>query len=75
MASLELAEVILAVIIGTLAAIVYSLRVLITMDRKIQSVEMNIQRMTNKILQEEVSIERTIKARSPKRTTKRAKKR
>ena len=52
MAGLELAEVILAVIIGTLAAIVYSLRVLIVVERRVASLEMNIQRMTSKILDE-----------------------
>ena len=50
MAGLELAEVILAVIIGTLAAIVYSLRILIVVERRVASLEMNIQRMANKIL-------------------------
>ena len=50
MAGLELAEAILAVIIGTLAAIVYSLRILIVVERRVASLEMNIQRMTNKIL-------------------------
>ena len=52
MAGFELAEVILAVIIGTLAAIVYSLRVLIVVERRVASLEMNIQRMTSKILDE-----------------------
>lgn len=51
MPSLELAEVILAVIIGTLAAIVYSLRVLILMERRVAAMEMNIQRIAKKILQ------------------------
>lgn len=50
MPGLELAEVILAVIIGTLAAIVYSLRVLILLERRVASMEMNIQRVTSKIL-------------------------
>jgi len=51
MAGLELAEVILAVIIGTLLAIVYSLRVLITLERRVASMEQNIQRMTTQILE------------------------
>jgi len=53
MAELALAEVILAVIIGTLAAIVYSLRVLILLERRVASMELNIQRMTSKVLREE----------------------
>ena len=60
MPSLELAEVILAVIIGTLAAIVYSLRVLIMLERRVASMEANIQRMTEKVLKEESAIQRAI---------------
>ena len=60
MPGLELAEVILAVIIGTLMAIVYSLRVLILVERRVASMEMNIQRLTTKILQEETRIERNV---------------
>ncbi len=61
MPALELAEVILAVIIGTLAAIVYSLRVLILLERRVANMEMNIQKMTAKVLKEEAVIERAIK--------------
>ncbi|MBI2102830.1 hypothetical protein HYT55_03255 [Candidatus Woesearchaeota archaeon] len=61
MPGLDLAEVILAVIVGTLAAIVYSLRVLILVERRVASMEMNIQRLTSKVLHEEVMIERIIK--------------
>ena len=63
MAGLELAEVILAVIIGTLAAIVYSLRVLILLERRVAGMEQNIQRLTAKVLQEELKIERIKKRR------------
>lgn len=62
MAGLELAEVILAVIIGTLAAIVYSLRILILVERRVGSMEANIQRMTSKILREETIIEGMLKS-------------
>ncbi|HLD72794.1 MAG TPA: hypothetical protein VJA23_04360 [Candidatus Nanoarchaeia archaeon] len=61
MPGLELAEVILAVIIGTLAAIVYSLRVLILVERRVAGMEMNIQKLTQKVLKEEGVIERAIK--------------
>ncbi len=60
MPGLELAEVILAVIIGTLAAIVYSLRVLILLERRVASMEANIQKMTNKVLREEGVIAKAI---------------
>ena len=63
MPGLELAEVILAVIIGTLAAIVYSLRVLILLERRVASMESNIQKMTAKVLKEEIIIERVMKKR------------
>jgi len=57
---LSLEKVILAVIIGTLLAIVYALRVLILLERRVASMEMNIQRITGKILKEEGNIERTL---------------
>jgi len=60
MPTLELAELILAVIIGTLAAIVYSLRVLILLERRVASMEANIQKMTNKVLREEGAIARAL---------------
>ena len=61
MAGLDLAGVILAVILGTLAAIVFSLRVLYLVERRIASMELNIQRMTAKVLKEESSISRNMK--------------
>ena len=67
MPSLELAEVILAIIIGTLFAIVYCLRVLILLERRIASVESNIQKLTSKVLQEETIIERSIRKGKRKR--------
>ncbi|MDO8657022.1 MAG: hypothetical protein Q7K45_07335 [Nanoarchaeota archaeon] len=63
MPGLELAEVILAVIIGTLAAIVYSLRVLILLERRVASMEANIQKMTTKVLREEGAIVKAISRR------------
>lgn len=60
MPGLELAEVILAVIIGTLAAIVYSLRVLILLERRVANMEQNIQRMTSRVLKEEGAIQRVV---------------
>ena len=63
MAILEIQQVILAVIIGTLLAIVYSLRVLILLERRVASMEMNIQKMTGKVLNEEISIKKALKRR------------
>jgi len=50
MPAVDLMGVILAIIIGTLFAIVYSLRVLLIMERRVASMEMNIQKMTAKVL-------------------------
>ena len=60
MALLEIQQVILAVIIGTLLAIVYSLRVLILLERRVASMEMNIQKLTGKVLKEEISIQKAL---------------
>lgn len=68
MPALDLAEVILAVIIGTLFAIVYSLRVLILLERRVASMEANIQRLTKKVLQEETVIERVIGGKAKRRS-------
>lgn len=68
MPALDLAEVILAVIIGTLFAIVYSLRVLILLERRVASMEANIQRLTKRVLQEETVIERAIGGKAKRRS-------
>jgi len=60
---LDIQQLILAVIIGTLAAIVYSLRVLVLMERRIASIEAHIERVIEKIMKEEIVIEREIRAR------------
>ncbi|MBI1968977.1 hypothetical protein HYS49_03630 [Candidatus Woesearchaeota archaeon] len=67
MPALELAEVILAVIIGTLFAIVYSLRVLILLERRVASMEANIQRLTQRVLKEETIIEKVVAGRKGRR--------
>ena len=52
----------LAIIIGVLAAIVYSLRVLMLLERRIARMDMNLLRLTEKVLAEEMAIEREEKA-------------
>ncbi len=49
-------SVILGIIIGTLAAIVYSLRVLILMERRVARMDLNIESLTQRILREELII-------------------
>ncbi len=48
----------LYVILGTLAAIVYSFRYLIVLQRKVAKIDENISKFTKKILKEELKIER-----------------
>ena len=54
-------EVTLAIIIGTLAAIVYSLRIMVLMERRIARIEMHIERVVDKVIKEEITIERAMK--------------
>lgn len=61
MAEDALLRITLAVIIGTLAAIVYSLRVLVLMERRVSRIESHIESLANSILREEVQIERKLK--------------
>ena len=49
--------VILSIIIGTLAAIVYSLRVLVLLERRISRIDVNIERIASRIMKEELLIE------------------
>jgi hypothetical protein len=60
-------DVVLAVIIGTLAAIVYCLRILVSMERRIARIEMHIERVVEKVIKEEVKIERDLEGRKKKR--------
>lgn len=48
--NLQLLYIILAIIIGTLAAIVYSLRVLVLMERRIARIEMHIETAVSKVI-------------------------
>lgn len=63
MAEEALLRITLAVIIGTLAAIVYSLRVLVLMERRVARIEEHIDNIVHKVLKEELSIERSMKKR------------
>ncbi len=49
---------ILAIIIGTLAAIVYSLRILVLLERRIARIDTHIESLVNVLLKEEHTIER-----------------
>ena len=57
MATHGLEVVILAIILGTLFAIVYSLRVLVLMERIIARIDMHIESLVTRVLAEENKIE------------------
>ena len=48
----------LAIIIGVLAAIVYSMRVLMLLERRIARMDMNLLKLTERVLEEEKAIQR-----------------
>ncbi len=58
---MALEHVILAIIIGTLAAIGYSLRVLVLLERRIARIDKHIELMAKKIATEELKIEKMVK--------------
>jgi len=60
---LGIQEVTLAIIVGTLAAIVYSLRILVLMERRIARIEMHVENVVGKIIREELKIEKKLKKR------------
>jgi hypothetical protein len=50
---LPMEQVILAVILATLAAIVYSLRMLFVMEKRVARIEFNIEKLVLKLFKEE----------------------
>jgi len=72
--ALELTGIILAIILATLAAIVYSLRVMVLLERRISRIDLNVERVAERILTEEARIERALNikplATRAKKTTK-----
>lgn len=63
MADEVLIRVVLAVIVGVLFGIVYCMRVLVLMERRVARIEEHIDRVVHKLLQEEITIERSLKKR------------
>ena len=49
--------VLLAITLGTLGAIVYSLRILLLLERRIARIDYNIERIVERVLAEEKKIE------------------
>ena len=58
---LTIEQLILSVIIGTLAAIVYSLRVLVLMERRVARMELHLEKLVKNVLREELVIEKSLK--------------
>ena len=52
--------VVLAIIIGTLFAILFSLRVLVLMERRVARIEDHIESLVTKVLSEESKIEKLV---------------
>ncbi len=61
MAEEVLVRIVLAVIVGVLFGIVYCMRVLVLMERRVARIEEHLDRIVHKVLQEELRIERGIK--------------
>ena len=72
---LAIEQLILYIILGTLAAIVYSLRVLVLLERRISKMDENIQKITRRVLTEELKIERAAARITAKRKPVKRKKR
>ncbi len=58
MAEEVLVRIVLAVIVGVLFGIVYCMRVLVLMERRVARIEEHMDRMVHKVLEEEIRIER-----------------
>ena len=63
MAEEALIRITLAIIVGTLAAIVYSLRVLVLMERRVARIEEHIEGLVGKVLREESKIAKSMRKR------------
>lgn len=63
MAEEAVLRITLAAVIGALAAIIYCLRILVLMERRVAKIEMHIDSIVSKILKEELKIKRIIKKR------------
>jgi len=67
---LTVPEITLYIILAIVLAIVYSLRILVLLERRIARMDYNIERMTEKIAREEVKIETMISGRKKKKAKK-----
>ena len=64
---LTVGEITLYIILAIVLAIVYSLRILVLLERRIARMDYNIEKMTEKIAKEEVKIETALKKQTAKK--------
>ncbi len=60
-------RVILYIMVGTLAAIVYSLRILVLLERRVANMEQHIETIAEKTLREEFKIESMVAKKKKRR--------
>ena len=71
MDELTILRIVLAIIIGTLVAIAYSVRYLILLERRVAKIEMHTDRLVTKILEERKAHKRIRKPAKKKKSKKR----
>ncbi len=64
---LSLEQIMLIIILGTLAAIVYSLRVLVLLERRLTKMDENLERIVLKVAKEELKIEHMLNTKKPRK--------
>ncbi len=72
---MALEQTILYIIFGTLLAIVYSLRILVLLERRIARMDENLIRITDKIIMEERKIQAALSKKTSKRKPSKSKSR
>ncbi len=64
---LGVVELTLCIVVGMLLAIIFSLRILVIMERRVARMELHIERIASRILKEERVIEAKVKTKSRKK--------
>ena len=64
---MTLEQAILYIILGIVLAIVYSIRILVLLERRIARMDENLVRITNRIISEEKKIESILKIKTKKK--------
>ncbi|MFH1054159.1 MAG: hypothetical protein V1740_07105 [Candidatus Woesearchaeota archaeon] len=60
---LEIMDLTLLAVMGTLAAIIYAMRILVLVERRIARIELHLEKMTSRVLKEEININRKLSKR------------